>query len=271
VAEFSVDKNIRRDTEGRNCFRNRLSVVREFARYLNRVGERAYVILNAFAKKGARPTPHIYSEEEVAAIWREFDNIKPRGGFPVRHLVLPAIVRLLYCCGLRPCEARKLKVDDVNLFSGKLYIRESKGHKDRIIMLADDVRDYMRDYNKQVCRLMPGREWFFPNSVDKLYTKEWLEKEFRIIRSRLNLEYSGSNPPTLYHFRHTFATHCLYRWLKEGKDLTAMLPYLSAYMGHAQISDTFYYIHLVPGQLKAMSGLDFSKYEALLPEVECYE
>jgi hypothetical protein len=42
-------------------------------------------------------------------------------------------------------------------------------------------------------------------------------------------------------------------------------------MGHAQLSDTFYYIHLVPGQLEAMSGLDFSKYEALLPEVECCE
>lgn len=262
---------VRRDTEEKNCFRNRLSVVREFARYLNRIGEQAYVIPATFAKKGARPTPHIYSEEEVAAIWKEFDSIKPRGGFPVRHIVLPAIVRLLYCCGLRPCEARKLKADDINLFSGKLYIRESKGRKDRIVMLADDVRDYMRDYNEQVCRHIPGREWFFPNSVDGLYTKEWLEKEFRMVRAKLNLEYGSSNPPRLYDFRHTFATHSLYRWLREGKDLTAMLPYLSAYMGHSQLSDTFYYIHLVPGQLEAMSGLDFPKYEALLPEVECHE
>lgn len=269
--EIGLTWAVRRDTEGNNCFRNRLSVVREFARYINRIGGQSYVIPAAYVKKGARPTPHIYSEEEIAVIWREFDNTRPRGGFPVRHFVLPAIVRLLYCCGLRPCEARKLKVDDVNLLAGKLYIRESKGRKDRIVMLADDVCDYLRVYDRQVCRHLTGREWFFPNSTDELYSKEWLEKEFRIVRSRLNLEYSSSNPPRLYDFRHTFATHSLYKWLKEGKDLTAMLPYLSAYMGHAQLSDTFYYIHLVPEQLRTMSGLDFSKYEALLPEVECAE
>jgi len=175
---------------------------------------------------------------------------------------------LLYCCGLRPVEARKLKIRDVDLDAGKLYIRESKGHNDRIVMLADDVLDYFKTYNEQVSRLLPGREWFFPNSVDSLYTKEWLEKTFRIARKKLGFIQSSSNPPRLYDFRHTFATHRLYLWLNEGKDLTAMLPYLSAYMGHAQLSDTYYYIHLVPGQLEVMSGLDFSKYESLLPEVE---
>ena len=71
-----------------------------------------------------------------------------------------------------------------------------------------------------------------------------------------------------YFIRHTFCTHRLYEWMREGKDLNAMLPYLSAYMGHAQLSDTYYYIHLVPGQFEALSGLDFTHYENLLPEVE---
>ena len=113
---------IKRDTEGNNSFRNRLSVVRELAKFLNRLGETAFIIPNFYARKSARPVPHIYSEKEITEIWGAFDNIKPRGGFPVRHFVLPAIVRLIYCCGLRPCEARKLKVDDVNLLIGKLYI-----------------------------------------------------------------------------------------------------------------------------------------------------
>lgn len=47
-----------------------------------------------------------------------------------------------------------------------------------------------------------------------------------------------------------------------------MLPYLSAYMGHAQLSDTHYYIHLVPGLFEEMSGFDFSFAELLLPEVK---
>lgn len=55
--------------------------------------------------------------------------------------------------------------------------------------------------------------------------------------------------------------------MREGKDLNAMLPYLITYMGHAQLSDTYYYIHLVPGLLEGMSGFAFSPAEALLPEV----
>ena len=71
--------------------------------------------------------------------------------------------------------------------------------------------------------------------------------------------------------RLAFATHRLYRWMREGKDLNAMLPYLSAYMGHAQLSDTYYYIHLVPGLLEEMSGFAFSSAETFLPEVRADE
>ena len=55
--------------------------------------------------------------------------------------------------------------------------------------------------------------------------------------------------------------------MNEGKDLNVMIPYLSAYMGHAQLSDIYYYIHLVPGLLEEMSGFTFSSAEAFLPEV----
>jgi hypothetical protein len=55
--------------------------------------------------------------------------------------------------------------------------------------------------------------------------------------------------------------------MKEGKDIEAMLPYLSAYMGHERFSDTAYYIHLVPEIYPHMSQMDFASYEKLLPEV----
>ena len=259
---------VRRETEGNNGFRNRVSPIREFAKYLIRIGEAAYIVPPDFTRRGPRPLPYIYSEEEVAAILRVFDEMKPRKGFPVRHFVIPAIIRLLYCCGLRPVEARRLKVTEVDLSIGKIYIRESKGHKDRIVMLGGDNIEYFRTYNGNVSCLLPGRDWFFPNSSDEIYTKEWLDKTFRIAREKAGITGESSNPPRPYDLRHTFATHRLYLWMKEGKNLDSMLPYLSTYMGHAQLSDTYYYIHLVPGQLKTMSGLDFSKYEALIPEVD---
>lgn len=262
---------VRKDTEGNNTFRNRLMPVREFARYLNRCGEEAYVLSQNFAKKGARHIPHIYSEEEITALWHTLDNLQPRKGYPIRHLVIPIMVRLLYYCGLRPCEARKLRINDVDLEKSRLYIMESKGHKSRIVMMANDVTVLCRKYNETVSLIMPGREVFFPNSQGGVYGKGGLDKTFRIARKKACVGLADEHLPRLYDFRHTFATHRLYQWMWEGKDVSAMLPYLSAYMGHAQLSDTYYYTHLIPGMFEKMAGFDYSAMEFLLPEVECDE
>ena len=47
-------------------------------------------------------------------------------------------------------------------------------------------------------------------------------------------------------FRHHFVYANMNRWLREGKDVNAMLPYLMRYMGHSDVKNTLYYLHLVP-------------------------
>ncbi len=262
---------VRKESESNNTFRNRLMPVREFARYLNRCGECAYVLPPDFAKKDNRYIPHIYSEAEIAAIWNVIDRIEPKKNFPIRHYVIPTFIKLLYCCGLRPCEARRIKRRDVDLKKGCLHIEESKGHKSRIVMMSDDVTEMCRKYDSTVAVIMPKRELFFPSSEGTMYTKVWIDKTFRIVKAKAGITGNGRNTPRLYDFRHTFATHCLYRWMSEGRDINAMLPYLSSYMGHEQLSDTFYYIHLVPGLFEKISGFDMSSSEELIPEVDSYE
>lgn len=257
----------RKETEGNNTFRNRLMPVRELARYLNRNGKAAHVLPPNLARKDAPYAPYIYTEEDILKIWDVLNHIKPRRNYPVRHFVIPAMVKLLYCCGLRPAEARKLCVGDVDLAKGRLNIMESKQHRSRIVMLADDVTEMLCECNRDVSAIMPERIPFFPNSEGDYYGKRGLEKTFRKVLKEANITGVGQRTPRLYDFRHTFATHRLYRWMREGKDLNAMLPYLSAYMGHAQLSDTYYYIHLVPGLFEEMTGFDFSSAELLLPEV----
>lgn len=257
----------KKDTEGNNTFRTRMMPVREFARYLNRNGEAAYILPPDIARKDAPYAPYIYTEAEILAIWDVFDHLKPRGGFPVRQFVIPAMIKLMYCCGLRPSEARRLHVDDVDLDIGRLNIMESKQHRSRIVMMADDVTKMLSDCNAVVTSAMPEREPFFPNSEGGFYGKRGLEKTFRLVLKKAGVTGTGRRSPRLYDFRHTFATHRLYHWMNEGKDLNVMIPYLSAYMGHAQLSDTYYYIHLVPGLLEEMSGFTFSSAEAFLPEV----
>lgn len=261
----------KKETEGNNTFRNRLMPVRELARYLNRNGDTAYVLPPDLARKDTPYAPYIYTEWEILKIWDALDHLTPRKGFPVRNYVIPAMIKLLYCCGLRPAEARRLRVRDVDLTSGRLNILESKQHRSRIVMMADDVTGMLAECNAVVSSVFSEREPFFPASDGGYYGKRGLEKTFRKILSTVGIVGAGQRAPRLYDFRHTFATHCLYRWMREGRDLNAMLPYLSAYMGHAQLSDTYYYIHLVPGLLEELSGFDFSSAETLLPEVDSYE
>lgn len=56
------------------------------------------------------------------------------------------------------------------------------------------------------------------------------------------------------------------RWLREGKDVGVMLPYLMKYMGHQDLESTLYYFHLVPeiyGEILKKASV----FEGLLPEV----
>ena len=216
----------KKNTEGNNTFRNRMMPVREFARYLNRNGEAAYVLPPDIARKDAPYAPYIYTEDDILTIWDVFDHLKPRGGFPVRQYVIPAMVKLMYCCGLRPAEARKLRVSDVDLEIGRLNIMESKKHRSRIVMMAEDVTQMLSDCSAIVASVMPEREPFFPNSEGGFYGKRGLEKTFRQVLKKAAITGTGRRSPRLYDFRHTFATHRLYCWMREGKDLNAMLPYL---------------------------------------------
>lgn len=257
---------VRKPKEGNNAFRNRLMPIRELARHLIRNGEQAFLLPSDLARRLPSHEAYIFSKTEIISIWDYFDHLKPKRNFPVRHLVIPMIFRLLYCCGLRPAEARRLRVCDAILERGRLDIMESKGNRSRIVMMADDVAEMMRSYDRAVSAIMPSRTVFFPDSNGNVYTKEWMEKTFRIARKQIGLRAVGGHFPRPYDFRHTFATHRLYQWMKEGKDLNAMLPYLSAYMGHTELSHTYYYIHLVPGLFEEMSGFNFSVMERLLPE-----
>jgi integrase len=269
--EICLEWAVRKETEGNNTFANRLCPIREFARYLNRIGETAFVIPINFVKSTRHHTPYIYSQAEIATILKNADEIKPVCRSRGRELVIPAVLRTLYCCGMRPIETCQLHTSDVDLVAGKLKILESKGYKDRLILMADDLTEYLRNYDVRISLIFPNREWFFPGPLNGQTTVKNLEYAFNNIRKQSAIQRFGGQLPRLYDLRHTFATHRLYQWMNEKSDLTAMLPYLSAYMGHSKISNTHYYIHLVPKLLESIGNVSYVSFERLLPEVTIYE
>ena len=252
-----------------NLFRlNRVSVIRELARHMNSVGCQAYILPLDFTKKTGRHIPYIFSYEELARLFREIDSCAPSLNAPTRHLVVSVIFRMIYCCGLRPVEARRLRREDVSLRDGVVKILESKGHKDRTVVVADDLLQLMRRYAEKVAAIYPDCPFFFPR-YDGMgaYSKVWAVETFwRCFQMGGLTQFDGPRP-RVYDFRHTFATECICRWMREWKDVDAMLPFLSAYMGHARFEDTAYYIHMVPDFYQRTGKLDVSAYETLLPEV----
>ena len=76
----------------------------------------------------------------------------------------------------------------------------------------------------------------------------------------------GGQQPRPYDFRHHFAYANVERWMAQGKDVMAMLPYLARYMGHGSIESTYYYIHTSPEFLHAYADLTAVSH-SLLPEV----
>ena len=68
------------------------------------------------------------------------------------------------------------------------------------------------------------------------------------------------------HKRHHFAYANIERWIRQGTDVAAMLPYLARYMGHVSIESTYYYIHTSPDFMDAYADIT-GKSQSLLPEV----
>jgi len=260
-----------RPTENGCSPAKRMAPVRELAKYMIRRGWEAYIIPSDFVKQSsARYAPHIFTDNELRRIFSAADRLHPpKKQDALQAYVTPVLLRLLYCCGLRPQEGRLIKRCDMDLETGALRIPESKKHKDRIVMLSDGMLGLCRRYYNMIQPLTPGNEYFFPSGRHlPVHCSNWLIDAFWDCWELAGLgDHTGSRPRP-YDFRHTFATKRLYLWLKEGRDLESCLPYLSAYMGHAHLSQTAYYIHLVPEFFPQMAQMDLSRFAALLPEVE---
>ena len=261
------------DGEGGAAQSNRICVIREFGKYLNSIGIAAYIIPPNIHSKRQRPQAYIYSDEELSAIFKAADNFEPDWRSPLLHLVVPVAYRLMYCCGLRPVEIRRLHCADINFETGEIKILESKGHKDRLVVMADDMLALAKTYHQKIDSQLPNRTYFFHNDFFRnnlkkgMYSQVWMTKTFRKLLDTAGISKIDTQRPRAYDLRHTFATHRLSGWLKEGEDVGACISYLSEYMGHERLSDTAYYIHLVPEFYSQEVNQRFQVKADVLPEV----
>lgn len=248
---------------------HRVSTIRGLAEYMVRLGYTAYQIPpKAVPYPQSTYTPYIFSNEELAKLFIQADMSMSTALMPFRTIQCALLFRLLYGSGLRISEALSLKKKDVDLTAGTIFIRGAKFEKERILPLADSLISRSHTYvdAMQMYDIWQKTEYFFPNSIGLKYAEGVMYWVFRDLLRKSGISHGGRGKgPRLHDFRHTYAVHCLRNWVREGKNLTTALPYLSVYMGHVGPRSTQYYLRLTSELYPEIIITLDSSYEWMIP------
>jgi integrase/recombinase XerD len=177
--------------------------VRELARWLGRRGTQAYVLPAGALPRPARYVPHIYTDQELAALFAQTDRCRYSSQAPFRHLVMPVLFRTIYACGLRASEARLLRPGDVDTGAGVLQIRDAKGGKDRQVPVSGPLRERLAGYRGHMAG-HPGWDWFFPGgSAGQPLTLLNVYRNFRRFLWQARISHGGrGHGPRVHDLRH---------------------------------------------------------------------
>jgi site-specific recombinase XerD len=174
----------------------------------------------------------------------------------------PDLLRLLilttYCTGLRLGETVRLRCVDVDLRTRVLHIRASKGRTRLVPFGADLAREfhqYLPQREEMLRRKRQDRaDALFIGRYGRAITLKATSDILRRMLRQMGLKRPrGRIGPRPYDLRHAFAVHRLTAWYREGADIHARLPWLSAYMGHVSVLGTETYLHATPELLQFAS------------------
>jgi integrase len=247
---------------------SRASIIRQFGKYLDSIGVRAYIIPKGYYPTEEQYTPHIYTEEELKRLFAETGKCQYCCECPFRHLIMPVFFRMIYMCGLRLSEARLLKVGDVDIDNGILTINFSKKDKSRLVTMANSLIRRCKNYSAMVHPNSRPEDYYFPALGGKPMTIGNVYKNFRKFLWHARISHGGrGRGPRIYDFRHTYAVHCLKKWVVQKKDLTAYLPVLKTYMGHDSFEETAYYLRLTADVFPDITLKLETCYPGIIPEL----
>ena len=202
-----------------------------------------------------RRPPYIYRDDEVERVVREAALLPSPTG--MRAQTSATLFGLLAATGLRLSEALALDREDVDLRAGVLAVRHAKFGKSRFVPLHDSAREALLRYAKLRDRVLPRPAGpAFLLSERGLRVTEWSARyNFAVVSRAVGLRppsagHKHGRGPRLHDLRHRLAARTLVRWYREGRDVERELPRLSTYLGHAHVSDTYWYIEAVPELLQ---------------------
>lgn len=233
-----------------------LGAVRQFCQYRRRLDPRAYVPSLALAPQSeSHYVPYIFSPIEIRSLLAVAGRHEGRNFWPG---LCKTLVLVTYCTGLRLGEAVRLQCSDLDLRRQILHIRASKG-RSRDVPFQADLAHVVRQYLSERTEVLRGAGAhdvgaLFVGRYGRGITIKAASDLIRELLRQLGLKSArGRIGPRPYDLRHAFAVHRLTAWYREGVDLNARLPWLSAYMGHVNVLGTEVYLHATPELLQLAS------------------
>ncbi len=240
----------------------RLSIVRGFLTMARATDPCIDVPGRGLLRTGRRPTPHLFTPDEILALMHAARALGPRD--TLRPHTVATVIGLLASCGLRASEAIGLDVTDVALddASRRLRIRQTKFHKSRLVPLHPTTAEALRTYAHR--RHTLGYDGlcdaFFVSERGTRLTYHTLARTFVTLARQLRLRSPvGTRGASLHHLRHSFAVDRLAAWTREGCDVHLRLPALAVSLGHVRPQDTYWYLTAAP-QVLEPAAARFERY-----------
>jgi integrase len=188
---------------------------------------------------------------------RAAGQLKPEG--TLRPATYKALFGLIAATGLRLSETLKLRFADLDFARNVLTIRQTKFAKSRLVPLHPSVTAALSRYAvvRQSAFPVEPKSPFFVGLSGTALPKSTVHYAFQQLRKRLGWKARGSHPfPRIHDLRHTFICRRVRLWHEQGADIDHVMLALATYVGHAKVSDTYWYLTGVP-DLMAVAGRNF--------------
>lgn len=246
--------------------RNRLLTVRRFAVTMQS-SERPHELppANAFGRgSGERRIPYIFSSEDIGQLIRAAAQLKPQE--TIRPKTYTTLFALLATTGIRVSEALALNMED--LTEDGLIIKSTKFRKDRLVPLHVSTQQGITSYLKYRTKFCTVNEsaLLISNKGIRLPYPTVAATFLQLMRSAGLRGAPGSPGPCIHDLRHTFAVKSLEQCTGDHTTISRHMTALSTYLGHAHISDTYWYLQATPRLLKQIAVLQESCYKEVCNE-----
>lgn len=223
-------------------------VIRIFLIQLNSYGIHCYI--PPVPKVHDDYVPYIFSETELDRIFHGADALEKTSKVQKNtliHVEEPMILRLLYGCGLRIGETVTLRMEDVDLVTGVLTLKCTKGDKQRLVPMHHSLTEILEHYCMAMGIVGYPKSYLFPtiNPLEPVTiknAKHKFEDLLKLAEIFLPSRKKSQRGPCLHCLRHAFVFKAFSNAEKEGRRIDDVVPFLSIYLGHNRLRETEKYL-----------------------------